>query len=91
MRTLGIMLLKRCRIPAETLDICPCRCHRLGMNHTYSTNCRNSRFSTCARSIRYRVLHDAVVRTRPKRKDILEQFMHETRRTHASEGRHQGT
>ena len=79
MRTLGIMRYeKRCRISRETLDIYVPIAHRLGMNHVFR-ELQELAFLNM-HPIRYRVLHDAVVRTREKRKDILERILHETRR-----------
>lgn len=80
MRTLGIMRYeKRCRISRETLDIYVPIAHRLGMNHVFR-ELQELAFLNM-HPIRYRVLHDAVVRTREKRKDILERILHETRRS----------
>ena len=80
MRTLGIMRYeKRCRISRETLDIYVPIAHRLGMNHVFR-ELQELAFLNM-HPIRYRVLHDAVVRTREKRKDILERILHEDRKS----------
>ncbi|MDL2059158.1 bifunctional (p)ppGpp synthetase/guanosine-3',5'-bis(diphosphate) 3'-pyrophosphohydrolase [Mesosutterella sp. AGMB02718] len=79
MRTLGIMRFeKRCRISRETLDIYVPIAHRLGMNHVFR-ELQELAFLNM-HPVRYRVLHDAVLKTREKRKEILERILQETRR-----------
>ncbi len=79
MRTLGIMRYeKRCRISRETLDIYVPIAHRLGLNHVFR-ELQELAFLNM-HPIRYRVLHDEVVKTREKRKDILARILRETRR-----------
>lgn len=78
MRTLGIMRFeKRCRISRETLEIYVPIAHRLGANHVFRELQELSFLNM--HPIRYRVLHDAVIKTRENRKAILEKILHETR------------
>ena len=79
MRTLGIMRYeKRCRISRETLEIYVPIAHRLGMNLVFR-ELQELAFLNM-HPIRYHVLHDAVVKTRENRRDVLEKILHETRR-----------
>ena len=79
MRTLGIMRFeKRCRISRETLDIYVPIAHRLGINHVFR-ELQELAFLNM-HPVRYRVLHDAVIKTRENRKAILEKILEETRK-----------
>lgn len=79
MRTLGIMRYeKRCRISRETLDIYVPIAHRLGVNHVFR-ELQELAFLNM-HPVRYRVLHDAVIKTRENRKTILERILQETRK-----------